>query len=198
MLKKVLLVMGLLIMSGAFPACVHMKAATDPLVAPNDLMSEELNTTERFRKYNSVGIKPFSTEGVMYGSTNPEEKPEMDAFCKSANMYFIKGFSDEMKDNFYKKYGTVDNDDEARNYDLIIEGKFVEIDRGNAAGRFWGTGGATRVTIRGTMTETATGKVVAKFGDSKIGTGSLGSMLLLQNNCVELGGNLSDFLAEVY
>jgi len=180
--------------------CAGPKAASTPLEAPDQLKSEELKTTERFRKYNSIGIRAFSTEDVIFSSTNAEERPEMEAFAKTANQFLTKGFFGEMKENYYKKYGSVDSDDEAKEYDLIIEGKFTEFDRGNAAARFWGVGGLARVSVTGTMKETATGKVVAKFGDYKVaGSSGVGGSMSLLENCVdEIGGNLSDFLRDVY
>ena len=180
--------------------CAGPKAAGTPLEAPGQLKSEELKTTERFRKYNSIGIRAFSTEDVLFSSTNSEERPEMEAFAKTANQYLFKGFFGEMKKIYYKKYGSVDNDEEAKDYDLIIEGKFTEFDRGNAAARFWGVGGLASARVTGTMKETATGKVVAKFGDYKVaGSSGVGGSINLLENCVEeIGGNLSDFLRDVY
>lgn len=181
-----------------FFGCAGPKAASEPLEAPGDLSYEELKTDERFRKYNSVGIQPLKTEGVMFLSTDSDEQREMEDFAKAANEFLMKGFLDEMKDNYYKKYGRVDREGDEKNYDLVITGRFVEMDRGNAAGRFWGVGGQTRVLVEGSMTETATGKEVVRFRDVKMGTGNLGSMLLLQNNCKDIGSNISDFLEEVY
>jgi hypothetical protein len=181
--------------------CAGPKPAGTPLEAPGQLKSEELKTTERFRKYNSIGIRAFSTEDVLFSSTNAEERPEMEAFAKSANQYLSKGLFREMKKrDYYKKYGAVDSDAEAKEYDLIIEGKFTEFDRGNAAARFWGVGGLARASVTGTMKETATGKVVAKFGDYKVSgsSGVGGSMNLLENCVEEIGGNISDFLRDVY
>ncbi len=180
--------------------CAGPKAASAPLEAPGQLKSEELRTTERFRKYNSIGLRLFSTEDVSFSSTNSEERPEMEAFAKTANQFLSKGFLREMKKNHYKKYGSVDSDDEAKNYDLIIEGKFTEFDRGNAAKRFWGVGGLAMARITGTMIETSTGKVVAKFSDYKdAGSSGVGGSIHLLENCVEeIGGNLSDFLRDCY
>jgi Domain of unknown function (DUF4410) len=180
--------------------CAGPKAASTPLEAPGQLKSEELRTTERFRKYNSIGLRRFSTEDVIFSSTDTDERPEMEAFAKTANQFLSKGFLREMKKNHYKKYGTVDSDDEVKNYDLIIEGQFTEIDRGNAAARFWGVGGLAMVRITGTMKETSTGKVVAKFSDyndaGRLGAGS--SINLMEDCAEEIGGNLSDFLRDCY
>ena len=82
-----------------------------------------------------------------------------------------------------------------------MRGKFIQTDRGTRRARYLGTGGWTNVTLSGTMTETATGKVMVKFRDIKYGKGgSFGSdsMDLLRNNCNEIGKNISDFLEEVY
>jgi len=178
--------------------CAGPKAANAPLEAPGDLAYEQLNTTQRFRIYKNVGIRPFSTEGAAYLSTDPTERREMDAFVKTAAEHVIQGFLSEMKDNYYEHVGVVDTEEDAKNYDLIIDGQFTEFDRGNAAARFWGVGGEARVTVRGTMTETATGKVVVNFNDTKRDVRNLGTEYLMGDCCEEIGGNLSDFMSEVY
>lgn len=200
-LRKVLLLIGLVALAGSFFGCAHAKPADTPLVAPGELSYEELHTTERFRKYKSVGIRPFDTSDVSFLSTNAEERTEMEAFKLAASSHLINGFLEEMKGNFYPKFGMANTKEEAAGYDLIIEGKFIQFDRGTRGARYLGTGGWTNVSLMGTMTETATGKVVVKFRDVKYGKGgSFGgdSMDLLRNNCVEIGSNISDFLEEVY
>lgn len=200
-IKAITLLLGLFMLATLFAGCHEPAPASEPLVAPGELNYEELNTKERFRKYNSIGIRAFSTEDVMMINVDPDERSKMDTFKKVAFDYFQKNFFDQMKGNYYKKYGLVENDADAKNFDLVIDARFVEIDRGSRAARYWGTGGWTSVKVKGTMTETATGKVVVKFQDSKVGKGgSFGgdSDDLLRNNCEELGGNLSDFLRDVY
>ncbi|MEK6681771.1 MAG: hypothetical protein AABY79_07370 [Nitrospirota bacterium] len=202
MLRKVLLLIGLVALAGSFFGCAHAKPADTPLVAPGDLSYEELHTTERFRKYKSVGIRLFDASDVAFLSTNAEERTEMEAFKLAASSHLINGFLEEMGDHkFYPKFGVANTKEEAAGYDLIIEGKFIQFDRGTRGARYLGTGGWTNVSLMGTMTETATGKVVVKFRDVKYGKGgSFGgdSMDLLRNNCVEIGSNISDFLEEVY
>ncbi len=174
------------------------KDANAPLEAPGDLAYEQLNTKERFRKYASIGIRPFSTEGAIYLNTDPGEEAEMHAFARTAGDNIVSGFLSEMKDNYCKSFGVVRDDADAQNYDLIIDGSFIQMDRGNAAARFWGVGGAVTVTVKGTMTETATGKVVVNFNDTKFDTRSISTEYLLADCCKEIGGNISDFLSEVY
>ena len=110
---------------------------------------------------------------------------------------------------FYPKFGVVNTKEEAAGYDLIIDGKFIQFDRGNRAARAMASissAGKTNVTVAGTMTETATGKIVVKFRDVKYGTagsrgGSFGgsdSMKLLKGNCEDIGNNIFYFLREVY
>lgn len=198
MLRKALLLFGLIALLG----CAHAKPADTPLEAPGQLSYEELHTTERFRKYKSVGIRPFDASDVSFLSTNAEERTEMEAFKLSASGHLISGFMGEMGGHkFYPKLGVANTKEEAAGYDLIIEGKFIQFDRGSRGARYMGTGGWTNVTVAGTMTETATGKVVVKFRDIKYGKGgSFGgdSMKLLQDNCEEIGKNMSDFFRDVY
>lgn len=198
MTKRVFMFVFSVFVLTAMFGCGGPKSATEPLEAPGDLTYEQLNTRERFRKFKSIGIRPFSTEGVIYQNTDQEEMAEMEAFVSTAPQHIITGFMGEMKDNYYQSYGVVKDDEDAKNYDLVIDGVFLQMDRGNAAGRFWGVGGAASVTVRGTMTETATGTVVVNFNDTKIDTRSLGTEYLLGDCCKEVGGNLSDFLEEVY
>jgi len=201
MLRKPLFIFCCLVLLNIFAGCAGPKPAGTPLVAPGELASEELNTTERFRKYASIGIRPFMVDDAALLSTNSDERRETESFVKTAPGYLIKGFMSEMKGGYYRRFGEVRSDSEVNDYDLVIDGRFIEFDRGNRAARYWGTGGWTRAVVSGTMTETATGKVVVKFRDTKEGKGgSFGgdSMDLLRDNCVELGGNLPDFLEEVY
>lgn len=174
------------------------KAANAPLEAPGDLSYERLHTKERFRKYERIGIRPFDSSETTTLSVDADEEAETNHFVRRASEYIEEGFLDEMKGNYYHGFGIVDSDEDASDYDLIIEGKVMEVDRGSAAARFWGVGGATRVMVSGRMIETATGEVVADFRDFKIGTGSLASIPLLEINAREIGRNLSDFLEEVY
>lgn len=197
MAKRIFMtVFSMLVLSTLF-AC-EPKDANAPLEAPGDLAYEQLNTKTRFRQYNSVGIRPFSAEGAIYLNTDPSEQAEMDAFAKTAGEDIAAGFLGEMKDNYYKSFGVVKDDADANNYDLVIDGTFIQMDRGNAAARFWGVGGAVTVTVKGRMTETATGKVVVNFNDTKFDTRSLNTDYLLSDCCKEVGGNISDFLSEVY
>lgn len=198
MTKRFFLTVFSIIALAGVIGCGGPKAATAPLEAPGDLSYEQINTKERFRKYKSIGIRQFTTEGALYLSTEGEEQAEMDAFVRTAPEHLITGFLGEMKDNYYESFGVVKDDDDTKNYDLIIEGTFMEFDRGNAAGRFWGVGGAAHVTARGTMTDTATGEVVVNFSDTKIETRNLGTEYLLADCCEEIGANISDFLEEVY
>lgn len=202
MIKRMFFLLGIIVLSVMSNGCASgPKPASEPLVAPNQLSYEELNTDQRFRKYASVGIRPFYTEGVDFLSTNADEKPEMEGFKRHAADDLIKGFTSEMKKIYYTKYGVIENDADASKYDLVISGKFMEFDRGNRASRYLTGKGWTSVRVSGAMTETATGKEICRFKDVKYGKGgSFGgdSMDLLKDNCEELGGNLSDFLRDVY
>jgi hypothetical protein len=198
MLRKALLLFGLIALFG----CAHAKPADTTLVAPGELHHEELLTKERFRKYKSVGIRPFDASAVSFLSTNAEEISEMEAFKLAAFSHLVEGFMDEMGDhNLYPKFGVANTKEEAAGYDLIIEGKFIQFERGNRALRMWNKGGWTHVMVAGTMTERATGKVVVKFRDIKYERGgSFGgdSIDLMKENCKQIGENISDFLEEVY
>ncbi|HEX9859985.1 MAG TPA: DUF4410 domain-containing protein [Nitrospirota bacterium] len=181
--------------------CGGPKPADAPLEAPGDLQYEKLHASERFRKYKSVGLKPFDASNAVLLSTDPDEQTETQRFVETAGRKLEQGFLDEMKDNYYGSFGIVGPDDDPAKYDLIIEGKFLEFDRGNRAARYLTGGGWTHVSIVGTMTETATGTVVVDFRDTKFGTGGAfggDSIDLLAQNCDETGGNISDFLEEVY
>jgi len=181
--------------------CATPKPAGTPLEKPGDLSYEALHTKDRFRKYKSVGIVPFDNSQAEMLNTNSEERSETEALIEHANSYLIDGFEDEMADNFYESYGVVESDADYDKYDLVIEGKYLDFDRGNQASRYWLGTGFTHVAVSGRMVETATGKVVADFRDIKYGTGGAfggDSIELMMDNLGELGGNLSDFLEEVY
>lgn len=197
------LLSALVVASGILGGCASgPKPANAPLVAPGQLSYEDIKTTERLRKYDSVGIIPFSTEGATFMSTAADERPEMESFKKTAADFLVKGFEGEMKKNFYKRYGVVSSDEDMKNYDLVIEGKITEFDRGNRAARYMGMGGGyTHVSASGRMFETKTGNTVVNFQDVQYGKrGAFGgnSLDLLKDNCQEMGGNISDFMRDCY
>jgi len=183
--------------------CAGPRAATAPLVAPGQLKYEDIKTTERFRKYEAIGIRPFSTEDVVFMSTSPNEMQEMETFRKTAPDLLLASFERGMKKNFYKRFGLVASDDDLASYDLVIEGEFSEFDRGNRAARYsvgFGSG-STHVSVSGRMFEPKTGNTVVIFRDALYGRWGLfggSSMELLQRNCQDIGTNISDFLRDCY
>jgi len=190
-----------LVLVALIAGCATPKPANTPLEKPDELTHEVLNTNERFRKYESVGLVPFDNSEAVLLSVDRDEERETEAFVRMANTYLEEGFLNEMGDIFYPRYGIIQSEADYDRYDLVIEGKYLEFDRGNQASRYWLGTGHTRVVVVGTMTETATGKVVVEFRDIKYGTGgSFGgdSIELMQENCEQIGGNISDFLEEVY
>ena len=202
MYGKFLALLGALSLAAIFSGCAHGPAAANaPLVAPEQLQYEELHTSERFRKYESIGIRPFSVEETALLSTDPGERTEMENFRDKAADQIAAAFVKEMKGGYYKGIGIVSSDEEAAEYDLVIEGQISEIDRGNRASRYMSGTGWTHISLIGTMTDTKSGDVVVKFRDTKYGKGGTfggDSIDLLNNNCQELGANLHDFLRDVY
>jgi len=179
--KKFAILLGALSLAVVISACATTaKSARTPLVAPRQLVYEELNTTERFRKYANVGIIPFTLAdhamnlGYPYQGTNKEQQ---DAYKTQIINQITTGFTNEMKDGRYKHCGVINSDEEAAEYDLVIEGTITDISQNS-------------VSVTGTMTETENGDIVVNFKDTKTG--------FWWSACQELGANIHDFLRDVY
>jgi hypothetical protein len=177
-------------------------AAEQPLVKPDVLDEEAVMTSQRLSKYDTIVIKDFSTEGVVYDRIDDEERPKVEAMKPLIVKNLTLSIEAEMKKrNLFKS--VVVNSDIKENA-VILEGKFIEFNGGSRALRFWvGMGaGKTYLKVTGRLIDAQTGKELATFKDQESGYKGVVSMesfeSLFPHQSMSLGEHVGEFIQKLY
>ena len=131
-MKKVLSLLQVLILF----AVVSLGYADEkPIPKPGVLNEEAVMTSQRLSTYDTIVIKDFSTDGVVYDNIDDEEKPKVDAMKPLIVENLTLSIEMEMKKR--KLFKNVILNGDAKGKTVIIEGVFVEFNGGSRALRFW-------------------------------------------------------------
>jgi Domain of unknown function (DUF4410) len=176
--------------------------ADQPLPKPGVMNDETIMTSQRLSGYDTIIIKDFSTEGVVYDRIDDEEKSKVDAMKPLIVKTLTHSIEAEMaKRKLFKK--VVLNSDTKEN-GVILEGSFTEFNGGSRALRFWvGFGaGKTYLKVKGRLIDAKTGKELATFEDQEAGFKGVASMEnfedLFPHQAKSLGENMGDFIEKLY
>ena len=132
-MKKIILVLAALML-------LIPQISLAKLKAPDVLDTEKIMTDDSLSKYKTVGIKIFTTDDVEYSNVDDDEKKNMKRFLKDAQEKLAKTIKNNLEDDGIHAV-ILDDEKGNGNADLIIEGRFKEVNLGNAVMRFgWGFG----------------------------------------------------------
>lgn len=151
-----------------------------------------------------VLIRAFSTDGVDLGTGGQDAKNEKrsDAtriMVKLAPELLLEAFQSALAEGGAFKAAGPDGEAVPENA-LVIEGRFLKIDPGSRAKRYWGGFGAGKsgVQVTGSVKD-ASGKVLAEFTHQKgsgIGLGGGDYVKFLSDDSRDIGRDLALFLTK--
>lgn len=173
-----------------------------PLPKPGILNEEAVMTSLRLSSYDTIVIKDFSTDGVVYDRINDEEKPKVDAMKPLIVKNLTLSIEMEMKNR--KLFKNVVLNSDAKENAVILEGTFTEFNGGSRALRFWvGLGaGKTYLKVKGHLIDALSGKELASFEDQETGFKGATSMEsfddLFPHQAKSLGEHIADFIEKLY
>lgn len=198
-MKKILTVFQVLLLV-AIASLAY--ADEKPLAKPGILNEEEVMTSQRLSKYDTIIIKDFSTEGVAYDNINDEEKPKVDAMKPLIVKNLTLSIEMAMKNK--KMFKNVVLNSDAKDNAVILEGSFTEFNGGSRALRFWvGFGaGKTYLKVKGRLVDAQSGKELATFEDQETGFKGVASMEsfadLFPHQAQSLGEHIGEFIEKLY
>lgn len=178
-------------------------AGDKPLPRPKALSEETIYLTQKISgNYDTLLIKEFSSEGVVYTSVNDEEKAKILLMLPRLKSNITLSLEEQLKkQNIFKE---IVKGEAPAGKVVILEGSFSEFNAGNRAVKYFVGFGAGKAFIkfRGKLTDGATGKELAAFEDRE--TGYRGAMtqesfeVLFPHQANSIGGNLAKFLEKLY
>lgn len=173
-----------------------------PLSKPGILNEETITTSQRLSKYDTLVIKDFSTEGVVYDRIDDEEKPKVDSMQPLIVKNLTLSIEMEMKNR--KLFKNIILNGDTKENAVILEGNFTEFNGGNRALRFWvGFGaGKTYLKVKGRLLDAQTGKELASFEDLETGFRGANSLEsfedLFPHQAKGLGEHISEYIEKLY
>lgn len=179
-------------------------AADATLPKPDAVSEETIYLTEKLSKnYDTLVIKEFSTDGVVYDNVNDEEKTVILQMIPELKTSIYKTLINKLQEKKIFKNASIGNATKNERT-VILEGSFSEFNAGNRALKFligFGAGKAY-IKFKGRLLDASTGKELAIFEDRE--TGYLGSMTMssfdtvFPHQAVGIGENISKFLEALY
>jgi hypothetical protein len=172
------------------------------LPKPGVLNEEAVMTSQRLSTYDTLVIKDFSTDGVVYDRIDDEEKPKVDAMKPLIVKNLTLSIEMEMKKR--KLFKNVVLNSDAKENAVILEGNFTEFNGGSRALRFWvGMGaGKTYLKVKGRLIDGQSGKELATFEDQETGFKGMASMEsfedLFPHQAQSLGEHVGEFIEKLY
>jgi len=173
-----------------------------PLAKPGILNEEAVMTSQRLSTYETIVIKDFSTDGVVYDRISDEEKIKVD----SMKPLIVKNLtlSTEMELKNKKLFKNVVLNSDAKEKAVILVGNFTEFNGGSRAMRFFvGFGaGRTYLKVKGHLVDAQSGKELASFEDLESGFKGANTMESLDELFPEqarsLGEHIVEFIEKLY
>jgi len=172
------------------------------LPKPGVLNEEAVMTSQRLSTYDTLIIKDFSTDGVVYDRIDDEERPKVDAMKPLIVKNLTFSIEAEMKKR--KLFNNVVLNSDAKENAVILEGNFTEFNGGSRALRFWvGFGaGKTYLSVKGRLIDAQSGKELATFVDQETGFKGVASMEsfedLFPHQAKSLGEHIGEFIEKLY
>ena len=144
-----------------------------------------------------VAIRPFETEGAKLGTGasdgDPEEQEEAKLMQKEAPALLVEALTQELRSRHTFEPVAADGA-----YDLVISGRFYELDPGSRKKRAWvGFGAGKAVVGVAGEVKTQDGQLLANFRHRRIATGGWGggdSLKKMRSDSRSIGKDLADFL----
>jgi hypothetical protein len=198
-MKKIVLFLAALVLLTIASA---VYADEKPLPKPDILNKETVTTTQRLSTYDTLIIRDFSTDGVVYDRIDDEEKPKVEALKPLIVKNLTLSVEAEMKKR--KLFKNVVLNGDAKDKAVVLEGNFTEFNGGNRALRFWvGFGaGKTYLKVKGRLVDAVSGKELASFEDQETGYKGVASMEsfedLFPHQAKSLGEHIGEYMEKLY
>jgi hypothetical protein len=147
--------------------------------------------------YKRVAIRPFESDGAKLGTGakdgDPEEQEEAKLMQKEGPELLVEALTQELRARHTFEAVSPDSA-----HDLVITGRFVELNPGSRAKRYWvGFGaGKAAVGVAGEVKD-STGRLLANFRQRRIATGGWGggdSLKKMRSDSRSIGKDLANFL----
>jgi uncharacterized 2Fe-2S/4Fe-4S cluster protein (DUF4445 family) len=173
-----------------------------PLDKPGILNEEAVMTSQRLSTYDTIVIKDFSTDGVVYDRINDEEKLKVDSMKSLIVKNLTLSLEMELKNK--KLFKNIVLNGDAKEKGVILEGNFTEFNGGSRAMRFFvGFGaGRTYLKVKGHLVDAQSGKELASFEDIESGFKGANTMESLDELFPEqargLGEHIVEYLEKLY
>jgi hypothetical protein len=173
-----------------------------PLDKPGILNEEAVITSQRLSAYDTIVIKDFSTDGVVYDRISDEEKIKVDSMKPLIVKNLTLSLEMELKNK--KLFKNVVLNSDAKEKAVILEGNFTEFNGGSRAMRFFvGFGaGRTYLKVKGRLVDAQSGKELASFEDLESGFKGANTMESLDDLFPEqarsLGEHIVEFIEKLY
>ena len=181
--------------------CASLATAVDLQLPKPDVLSEEtIYLTQKMSAYyETLLIKEFSVEGVEFSNVNDEEKIKIQLMLPLLKSNVTLALESELKSK--KIYKNIVKSGAAPGRTVIIEGYFIEFNAGNRMLKYVG-GGKPSIKFKGRLIDGASGKELATFAGSEIGSrGEIaveGFENLFPYQAKGIGESLSTFLEKLY
>jgi hypothetical protein len=182
--------------------CTVASAEEAALPKPDILNEEAVMTSQRLSAYDTIVIKDFSMEEVVYDRIDDEERPKVEAMKPLIVKNLTLSIEAEMKKR--KLFKNVIENGDVKEKAVIIEGSFTEFNGGSRALRFWvGFGaGKTYLSVKGRLIDAQSGKELATFKDQETGFKGMASMEsfedLFPHQAKSLGEHIGEFIEKLY
>lgn len=195
-----------IMLSALFLLTAGAALAADTLSKPGKFDEEEILTSARLAKYDSVVVKDFSLDGAELLNMDEEEKKLFEEGKKGVVKALTESIVRNLKDK--KKFKSVEANKSAKSNALLIKGKFYQFNAGNGAAKFFlgfmaPKSGKTNIGIDAELVDASSGKVVAKIKDIRAGGegASAGSRFMVKAFTIQAddeGEEIAEFIEELY
>lgn len=170
------------------------------LPKPNVLDEEMIYATKPLSTYQTLIIKDFSTADTEISNVNMDDKEEREKF-EAFKTRLVSILSDTIANNLKEKnvFKDIQRNGSSKENTLVLEGKFLHIDAGHAALRFFIGGlGSSRIRIKGKLVDAATGKELAVFNHVRSSPLAWkGGESVLTDNAEENASDVAEFIEKL-
>ena len=201
---KKILVLSLIAVSLSAVSAVY---AADSLPKPGKFDEEEIFAAERLgKKYSSIIVQDYSTEGAEIANIDEGEKKMLDEAKKDIVQALTVSTVDFLKKS--GKFKTVETNTKPKGDALILRGKFTRFNGGVGAAKWFlgfmaPKGAKTNISIEAELVDASTNNVLAKIRDVRsgaegntLGSGNMTNAFIIQAK--DEGEELAGFIEEIY
>jgi len=201
MQRLVVLALALIVAAPGLPAQEPVKKIDDGVLDHIELYTSSLENPKSL----SVVIKPFdaSTADLGTGGKNGKESRQDEAktMQDQGPKVLAEKFATALQEkDLFKSVKVAADGDAVEGPAIVVEGKFITLDPGSRAKRYFAGFGAGKSSVKVTGTvKDASGKVLAAFTQRRIGAMGVGggdSLGKLMSDSRKIGEDIANFLSK--